>query len=49
MAEKASFLEKYFANDDGKFDPNDHIDKFALVYLAVVFLSCVMLRVLGII
>ncbi len=49
MSEKVSFLEKYFANDDGKFDPNDHIDKFALIYLAVIFISCVMLRVLGII
>jgi len=49
MAGSPSFLEIYFGNDDGKFDPNDHIDKFALVYLAVVFLSCVMLRVLGII
>jgi hypothetical protein len=49
MAETASFLEKYFANDDGKFDPNDHMDKFALIYLAIVFFSCVMFRALGVI
>jgi hypothetical protein len=49
MAESASFLEKYFANDDGKFDPNDHIDKFALIYLGIVFISCVILRLIGII
>jgi hypothetical protein len=49
MAEMQSFLETYFANDDGKFDPNDHIDKFALIYLGIVFMSCIMLRVLGVI
>jgi len=48
MAETSSFMEKYFANDDGKFDPNDHIDKFALIYLGIVFVSCVMLRLFGI-
>jgi hypothetical protein len=49
MAETESFLEKYFGNDDGKFDPNDHIDKFALIYLAIIFISCIMLRVMGVI
>ncbi len=49
MASTQSFLEKYFANDDGKFDPNDHIDKFALIYLAVIFVSCIFLRLFGVI
>jgi hypothetical protein len=49
MAETQSFLEKYFANDDGKFDPNDHIDKFALIYLAIIFISCIFLRLFGVI
>jgi hypothetical protein len=49
MADTASFMEKYFANDDGKYDPNDHIDKFALIYLAIIFVSCVMLRAMGVI
>jgi hypothetical protein len=49
MAETSSFMEKYFSNDDGIFDPNDHIDKFALIYLGIVFISCILLRVLGVI
>ena len=42
-------VNRYFVNDDGKFDPNDHIDKFAIVYLAMILVSCIVLRVLGII
>jgi hypothetical protein len=49
MADTSSFLEKYFANDNGKFDPNDHIDKFALIYLVIIFVSCIMLRAFGVI
>ena len=49
MAEKQSFLVTYFGNDDGRFDPNDHIDKFSLIYLGIVFISCVALRIIGII
>jgi hypothetical protein len=48
MTDGASFLEKYFSNDDGKFDPNDHIDKFALIYLAIIFVSCIMMRAIGV-
>lgn len=49
MAEIQGFIEKYFTNDDGKFDPNDHIDKFALIYLAIIFVSCIALKLMGII
>jgi hypothetical protein len=49
MSKMQSFLETYFSNDDGKFDPNDHIDKFALIYAGIIFISCVALRVIGII
>ncbi|HEY3274607.1 MAG TPA: hypothetical protein VGJ92_12620 [Methanocella sp.] len=49
MVDTASFMEKYFSNDDGKFDPNDHIDKFALIYLGIVFISCIMMRAMGVI
>jgi hypothetical protein len=49
MAESASFLEKYFGNDDGKFVPNDHMDKFALIYLGIIFITCVTLRLIGVI
>jgi hypothetical protein len=42
-------MEKYFTNDDSKFDLKDHIDKYALIYLGVVFVSCVLLRLFGII
>jgi hypothetical protein len=49
MAQTQSFLEKYFGNDDGRFEPNDHIDKFALIYLAIIFVTCISLRIMGII
>ncbi len=49
MAETSSFMENYFSNDDGKYDPNDHIDKFALIYLAIIFVSCIMLRAMSVI
>ncbi|OPY30573.1 MAG: hypothetical protein A4E28_00221 [Methanocella sp. PtaU1.Bin125] len=49
MSQVQTFLEKYFANDDGKFDPNDHIDKFAMIYLAIIFVTCIALRGMGII
>jgi len=49
MSQVQSFLETYFANDDGKFDPNDHIDKFALIYLGIIFVTCIALRGIGII
>lgn len=49
MAETQSFLEKYFANDNGKFDPNEHVDKFAMIYLAIIFVSCIALRAFGVI
>jgi hypothetical protein len=49
MSDNQSFLEKYFANDDGRFDPNDHVDKFALIYVGIIFITCIILRVMGII
>ena len=41
--------KRFFTNDDGKFDPNEHIDKFALIYLGIVFVSCIVLRGIGVI
>lgn len=41
--------KKYFTDDDGKFDPNDHVDKFALIYLVVVFSFCITIKAMGII
>jgi hypothetical protein len=40
---------KYFSNDDGKFEPNDYVDKFALIYLIIIFVTCVGLKVIGVI
>jgi len=41
--------KKYFANDDGDFDPNENIDKFALIYMAVLFVFSIALKAMGII
>lgn len=49
MASTQSLLEKYFANDDGRFDPNDHIDKFAIIYFAIIFVSCIVLWIMDVI
>jgi hypothetical protein len=49
MADTSSFMEKYFANDDGKFDPNDHVDKIAMIYLGIIFVSCILLWAMGVI
>ena len=41
--------KKYFSNDDGDFDPNDHMDKFAMIYLAVLFVFSIALKAMGVI
>lgn len=40
---------KYFTNEDGVFDPNEHVDKFALIYAAVIFFSCLAFKAMGVI
>jgi hypothetical protein len=40
---------KYFANDDGKFDPNENMDKFALIFMATLFVFCLALKAMGVI
>lgn len=42
-------VRKYFTNDDGMFEPNEHVDKFALVYLFIIFILCITLKALGVI
>ncbi|HMK46559.1 MAG TPA: hypothetical protein VK436_08020 [Methanocella sp.] len=41
--------KKYLSNDDGDFDPNEHMDKFALIYMAVLFVFSIALKAMGII
>ncbi|WP_158308907.1 hypothetical protein [Methanocella arvoryzae] len=38
-----------FSNDDGKFDPNENMDKFALIYMATLFVFCLVLKAMGVI
>ncbi len=42
-------VKKYFANDDGKFDPNENMDKFALIFMATLFVFCLALKAMGVI
>lgn len=41
--------KKYFSNDDGYFDPNENMDKFALIYVSVLFVFCIALKAMGVI
>ena len=41
--------KKYFSNDDGLFDANEHIDKFAMIFIATLFVFCIALKAMGVI
>ncbi len=43
------FQKKYFSNDEGLFDPNEHIDKFAMIFIATLFVFCIALKAMGVI
>lgn len=40
-------IKKYFTNEDGVFDPNEHVNKFALIYAGIIFASCIILKAMG--
>jgi hypothetical protein len=42
-------INKYFTNEDGRFDPNEHVGKFALIYASIIFVTCAILKVMGVI
>lgn len=44
-----NLTKKYFSNDDGKFDPNENMDKFAMIYMATLFVFCLALKAMGVI
>jgi hypothetical protein len=47
MFDKA--FKKYFTNEDGVFEVNEHVDKFAVIYAGIIFASCIFLKMIGVI
>jgi hypothetical protein len=41
--------QQFFTGENEKFDPNDHVDKFALIYLAIIFVFSILLKAMGVI
>ncbi|WP_230743344.1 hypothetical protein [Methanooceanicella nereidis] len=42
-------IKKYFTNEEGVFEFNEHIDKFALIYAGMILVTSIMLKALGVI
>ena len=41
--------KQFFTGENEKFDPNDYVDKLALIYLGVIFITCIMLKAMSVI